>query len=370
MKKVFFALAVLCVAASCGQRNTYVINGEITGENSNLVKGNAYLYNKDREFPVRDTAEVIDGKFTFKGTIDTPQQFYISIGTIQSVIPIFLENAKYTIKGNDQELSKAQVKGGKSQELFNEYTSVRASLTEKYNLKQLNKQFMMSRSNEEKDSIIGIFDMYEEELNRFKDSLINKNLVSHFTLSFLESSILEIPVDSAEHLVSLFDAAPEFEGNRTLERVRKSVEIEKDLQIGMPAKDFTLKTPDGDDLSLSDLYGQENKVIMIDFWASWCSPCRKLNPTLVKIYKEYHKKGFEILGVSLDRDADAWKNAIKSDNLTWYHVSDLQFWQSEVPALYHVRYIPQNIFLDGNGTIIGRRLDEEEILTLLEQRLK
>jgi len=109
---------------------------------------------------------------------------------------------------------------------------------------------------------------------------------------------------------------------------------------------------------------------MVDFWASWCGPCRAFNPDLVKIYKKYHKKGFEILGVSHDRDYDAWVKGIKDDKLTWPQVSDLKFWDNEVGRMYYVRYIPQNIFVDQNGIIVGRQIDKPEVANFIDEFLK
>lgn len=109
---------------------------------------------------------------------------------------------------------------------------------------------------------------------------------------------------------------------------------------------------------------------MVDFWASWCSPCRQFNPKLVEIYRKYHKDGLEILGVSLDMDKDSWLAAIESDKLTWPHVSDLKYWNSAVVSLFNVNFIPQNIFVDSEGTIVAHRLSEDEIPGFLEEYLK
>ncbi|MCB0661818.1 MAG: TlpA family protein disulfide reductase [Saprospiraceae bacterium] len=122
---------------------------------------------------------------------------------------------------------------------------------------------------------------------------------------------------------------------------------------GGSAPDFTSDQPDGTPLSLSDFKG---KVTLVDFWASWCGPCRRENPNVVKMYKEYHDKGFEILGVSLDRSKDKWLQAIEQDGLVWKHVSDLKGWQNEVAQLYGVRSIPHTVLLDAEGNIIARGL--------------
>jgi len=125
------------------------------------------------------------------------------------------------------------------------------------------------------------------------------------------------------------------------------------VTVGEPAPEISLPTPDGDALSLSDLRG---KVVLIDFWASWCKPCRAENPNVVGVYNQYKDQGFEILGVSLDRSKDAWVQAIQQDNLTWKHVSDLQFWNSEAAQTYGVSSIPYTVLVDREGNVIAERL--------------
>ena len=141
------------------------------------------------------------------------------------------------------------------------------------------------------------------------------------------------------------------------------VEILRSVQIGQPAPDFTQNDTAGNPLTLSSLKG---KYLLVDFWASWCSPCRTENPNVVEAWKKYHKKGFDILGVSLDRNRDKWIEAIDKDDLTWNHVSDLQYWSNAAAKLYGVNLIPANVLLDPEGIIIGRNLKGEDLQLELE----
>ncbi len=125
------------------------------------------------------------------------------------------------------------------------------------------------------------------------------------------------------------------------------------IEEGVIAPDFELRQPNGHLLKLSDLRGQ---YVLVDFWASWCGPCRRENPNVVKMYQKYHDKGFEILGVSLDKNPNSWKKAIESDNLTWKHVSDLKQWSSQVVPLYGIKGIPMTVLLDKEGKIIATNL--------------
>ena len=146
-------------------------------------------------------------------------------------------------------------------------------------------------------------------------------------------------------------------------------EREESISIGRKAPDFTSVDTNGKLVSLEAIKG---KVTIIDFWAAWCGPCRRENPNLVRIYEKYHDKGLEIIGVSLDKDADKWKEAIAKDNLTWAHVSNLKFWEDPIAKQYNVQAIPATFILDANGIIVAKDLRGDElrakVLALLEAK--
>ena len=155
----------------------------------------------------------------------------------------------------------------------------------------------------------------------------------------------------------------EFPSDKLYTQVKPQLEALKKTAIGQVAPDIELTTPDGKKVKPSDFRG---KYLLLDFWASWCMPCRRENPNVVRMYKKYKDKGFEILGISLDRDKNKWIQAIKSDGLVWHHGSDLKGWQSEAAKLYGVSSIPNTFLLDKEGRIIAKGLRGPT----LEQKLK
>jgi len=145
----------------------------------------------------------------------------------------------------------------------------------------------------------------------------------------------------------------------------KIEELERS-QVGVNFQDFKQTTPEGELLSILSV---EGSYVLVDFWASWCNPCRQANPALVAAYNAYHHKGFNIVGISLDQDAEKWKAGIEADGLPWPQVSDLKFWNNEIAVYYGIRSIPQNILLDDNGVIVGKNLSPEVLENFLMNNL-
>ena len=146
--------------------------------------------------------------------------------------------------------------------------------------------------------------------------------------------------------------------------LKSNISSAKDFMIGAVAPDFEQNTPEGDAMKLSDLRG---KVVLVDFWASWCGPCRKENPHVVKLYEKYKSEGFDVLGVSLDRTKDKWLSAIKKDGLEWHHVSDLKGWKNQVAKQYSVSSIPHTILLDREGKILARNMRGDQLSVKLKE---
>jgi peroxiredoxin len=157
-----------------------------------------------------------------------------------------------------------------------------------------------------------------------------------------------------------------FRANQTVTDFVSRMESLKNVQVGQQAPDFTIPALDGGQIKLADFKG---KYVLLDFWASWCMPCRQENPNVVKAYNTYKNKNFTILGISLDKDAIAWKKAIADDGLTWSHAGELKDFEGEVVRQYQINAIPSSFLLDPNGKIIAKNLRGEELDAFLKKTL-
>ena len=367
MKKFLLMAAVAAMFACTPKHDGYIIEGTITGDN--LTDGKAYLTNFSRVETIKDTADFIGGKFTFKGKVVTPENYGIMIEGVDGRINLFLDNSKIVIEAVAGEFNKATITGGTTNELLKALNAQKDEVNKKYNLDSLLTEFYRQETSEErKGEIIAIYEGAQKEIIAIDSVFYATNPNSFFTVNQLLQKIEEYPVTEMETKIAGFKALPQFEGNRFINDMESALATLKTLEPGMVAPEFTLNDPQGNPVSLSSVY-KNHKITMIDFWAGWCGPCRRFNPTLVEIYKKYNKAGFGIIGVSLDNDQNVWTKAIADDKLTWVQVSDLQYWNSEAAKLYYIKSIPANLFVDQEGKIIQRKVAKDKIEDLLKEFL-
>ncbi len=231
------------------------------------------------------------------------------------------------------------------------------------------------------ENIPDVFDAFK----LYAQTLVQKGAYSERALPLAQAQLAKLPANSKVYRMALGGMLTGFQGidninyitlaQQYVEKYRKQNlgdVLALDLEIaragtympGLVAPDLAGPTPDNSTYSLKQMRG---KVVLVDFWASWCGPCRRENPNVKALYSKYKDKGFEILGVSLDRDGEAWKAAIAADGLPWPHISDLKGWQSDHAALYSVTSIPQTILLDRDGKIIQRNLRGEALESKLRE---
>jgi len=354
MKKLFILFAVLVIAVSCAKEPKFVLTGTIDGAENGTV-----LLQKigPEGYSVIDSAVINKGTFKMEGFIEYPQMVVLSLKDKRGGLNFFIENSQINITGNADSLYQASVTGSKTQSEFETYKASFDELnTERRKVFDRYREARMAGNEELASSIEKEMQaMDEKQLNMNKEFIIN-NPGSYVTPTVISDPemLYYLEADEMESLLGKLDT--------TLNKVKEIADLKerlvhlKAVAIGQKAPDFTLNDVNGNPVSLYSKLGGTTKLLLVDFWASWCGPCRRENPNVVKVWKEYNKKGFDVFGVSLDTDGAAWKKGIEDDHLTWTHVSELNRFNTIPVKLYAVIAIPANFLLDGNGIILGHNL--------------
>lgn len=296
-----------------------------------------------------------NGAFEFNTLLGGPALYFITFDKMQPPgVPVVLEGgSKLTIDMTKEDFIKTTVKGDKVNQdmkaLYDIYIGhnvISAEFNErvsKINPQTVSQEQRTAIQNEYAQNQANMLSDLEKFVTTHKGSL-----VSYFAATYI---IPKTPISLTEKaLKQMKKDAPSLPQTQELQARLESI---KPLDIGGLAPEIALKSPEGEVLKLSDLKG---KVVLIDFWASWCGPCRRENPNVVKAYAKYKDRGFEIYGVSLDKDARKWKAAIEKDGITWLQVSDLQGWSNVAAKRYKVSSIPATVLLDRDGRIIAKNL--------------
>ena len=258
----------------------------------------------------------------------------------------------------------AKVSGSKTQDEYNSLIESVRPLNEKYS--DLVQQYQTARQINDTAKMSQIetdADVVAKEMSQTQKNFIKNNPSSFVTPSLLKSLSYELEVTEIETLIDAMDTS--VSKVPVIQELKTRVATMKSVAIGQKAPDFILNDVNGNPVSLSSKIG--SKLLLVDFWAAWCGPCRQENPNVVKVYNEFKNKGFDVYGVSLDKSKDEWVKAIADDKLTWTHVSDLKFWDSDAAKLYAVYSIPSNFLLDETGTIIARNLRGIDLRTKVKE---
>ena len=362
----FFTLSIVFISvlflASCTNQDQpgYTLHVKIKGAKDSL----AYLVKQTAEGKqVKiDSAEVKNGEVVFKGNLEYPEFYFVQLQTQQLYLPLFVDNEDITATGSINDMRNRKVTGSKAQDEFAEIVDSLNTYTRQE--RQLGSQYQQARQNGDTALMSNLEDQYDqltaEKAGYLKDYVLTHPSSVPAAFVFLYNmSMYEL--EDMDTVVSSLDTA--ILGSEYVKELTDKVAALKRVSIGQPYTDFTLNDPEGNPVPLSSVVGHNNYVL-VDFWASWCQPCRAENPNIVKAYRLYHDKGFDIFGVSFDKDKDKWIQAIKDDSLVWTQVSDLKYWQSEAGQIYGVQSIPHNILIDPDGIIIdqnvrGKRLQEK-----------
>ncbi|MDD4525967.1 MAG: TlpA disulfide reductase family protein [Lachnospiraceae bacterium] len=302
-----------------------MIKGTVVG----MTEGKVFLKSfRNKMFFDVDTAEVKNGQFTFEGKVGQPLLYGLETETMSSPLQFFLENAKMEI------------------EIFSDGDSLHV------------------KDSKINDLFLGIAQKATDEGYNI-DSLVTKYPASPVAAFYLYRYFTyQLPLDQLK--ATRAKLAPSLASCPYVTDLDGIIQRLENVQVGKAAPAFTLPDTAGVPVSLSSFKG---KYVLVDFWASWCPYCRRENPNVVRVFNEYKDKNFTVLGVSLDKDKAKWMKAIADDKLAWTHVSDLKYWDSEIPALYAVRGIPANVLLNPDGVIIARNVMGEQLEQALQKEL-
>lgn len=361
MKKSLFGFIIpLFLLAACTPKNQFSIKGNL----ENLADSSMVFLKirNEKTFENIDSCFVIDQSFSLKGIVEQIQVAYLSFPESNFNTIVFVEpNAKLTVSGT---LENLEIIGSATQEEYQNYSNSIVELEQQQS--ELYQKFQETPKYDTAtlDAIVVEFDALDSIILAKRNEWV-KNNSNSFVAPFIVMSELVYTLD-ADALKSYFDAFPEavqtsFYGEKMKERIENLSVV----AVGNPAPEIALPDKDGNILKLSDLKGQ---YVLIDFWASWCGPCRRENPVVVAAYEKYHDQGFTVYGISMDNNRDKWLQAIENDGLIWdTHVSVLKGWENESAKTYGVLSIPSNFLVDKEGIIIGRDLRGEDLETKLAE---
>ncbi len=302
-------------------------------------------------------SKVVAGKFSISIPLKEPSLYFLLIGEETKPVELFLEKGVVVVRPKTGQPGEYDVTGSRAHVDFKGFIQRFLPLVQQTN--QWANAINTSTDVKQRDSLMANYQLVQTQMQSVIDSTLDANPSSPI-LPFILSATYGFSQDPQLLEGRFKRLSPELQVTETGQEVARIIADSKVGAVGTVATDFTQDDENGNPVSLSSFRG---KYVLVDFWASWCGPCRSENPNVVENFNKFKQKNFTVLGVSLDRPGqkDRWLQAIKDDKLTWTHVSDLKFWDNAVAKQYKIQSIPQNLLVDPNGVIIAKNLRGEAL---------
>ncbi|QJB37137.2 AhpC/TSA family protein [Chitinophaga oryzae] len=353
-------LTALLLATACQQAAPP--HATLTGELKGLKDSVVFISVPVADSARTDTVPVKDGKFTWTGVVTEPQKIYI--GTSSRYMELFMENTDVSLKGSMDSLDQVKITGSATQTAYEAYQQSISDITAIQD--SLYQQYPAVKGNDTAEAALEA----KLETLRVQRRARSKQYIAAHPESPVSVDLIADMAILGEYapLDSLYrQLTPAAQQSAAGTRLGKRLEVLKRSAIGQPMIDFTQADVNGKPVRLSDFKG---KYVLLDFWASWCGPCRAENPNVLKAYNTFKDKNFTVLGVSLDDKADKWKQAIEQDGMPWMQVSDLKGFRNEVAQQYGIQAIPCSFLIDPQGIIIAKDLRGAALHTKLAETLQ
>ncbi|MDD2476144.1 MAG: TlpA disulfide reductase family protein [Dysgonamonadaceae bacterium] len=358
MKKILFISIIALIFAACQNKSAYTIHGTIPDE---TYEGQPVFIEKwtDSVMVKVDSTNIENGKFQFKGNTKHSVLRFITLGENdkkdRSIVMVEPGQVNITYD------SIFHITGSAINETYSDFNLKQRDLTTK--IRTLSNQYNAAMSNETMTESLdtelkSAYEKIAKESKELNYGFIKNNIDNELGQYLFMTSSGMFDIDQQKEILDMTD--DEYKSKKNIKRIVDQIEAMENVAEGKVFVDFTMKNPNGEYVSLSDYVGKD-KYVFVDFWASWCGPCRDEMPNVVNAYNKYKNKGFEIVGVSLDKDEDKWIQGIEDLNMTWPQMSDLKLWESEVVGLYAIQSIPHTVLLDKEGKIIAKDLRGEEL---------